>query len=145
MRSTVIAISMAQICACVLALGLVTACSSGPGHGDPSWTSVPITQVSQLVGEWEGTVKKNRAMMPSGSVRLMIRENGSYLFAGESFSKVALGAGMLQPDDGRLVSTSDRRTVRLSLYDHKGVSVLLVESTNHETGDRHSGEFKKLP
>ncbi len=145
MRSTVIAVGMARVCACVLALGLVTACSSSPGHGDPSWTSVPITQVSQVVGEWEGTVKKNRAMMPSGSVRLMIRENGSYLFVGESFSDVALGAGMLQPDDGRLVSASDRRVVKLSLYDHKGVSVVLVEGTNRETGGRYHGEFKKVP
>lgn len=145
MRPTVIAVGMAHVWACVLALGLVTACSSGPGHGDRSWTSVPITQVSQLVGEWEGPVKKNRAMMPSGSVRLMIRENGSYLFVGETFSKVAVGAGMLQPDDGHLVSSSDRRAVRLSLYDHMGVSVLLVEATNHETGDRYHGEFKKVP
>ncbi|MDF0673648.1 MAG: hypothetical protein P0120_04805 [Nitrospira sp.] len=145
MGSTVIAVGMVQGWACVLALGLVTACSSGPGHGDPSWTSVPITQVSQLVGEWEGPIKKNRAMMPSGSVRLMIRENGSYLFVGESFSKVAVGAGMLQPEDGHLVSASDRRAVRLSLYDHKGVSVLLVEATNHETGDRYHGEFKRVP
>lgn len=145
MRSTVIAVGMDQVFACMLALGLVTACSSAPGHGNPSWTSVPITQVSQLVGEWEGPVMKNRAMMPSGSVRLMIRENGSYLFVGESFSKVAVGAGMLQPDEGHLVSSSDRRAVRLSLYDHKGLSILLVEATNHETGDRYHGEFKRVP
>ncbi|MDF0666113.1 MAG: hypothetical protein P0119_08570 [Nitrospira sp.] len=143
MRSTVVTVGMAPMC--VLAVGLVTACSSGPGHGDPSWTSVPLTQVSQVVGEWEGPVKKNRAVMPSGSVRLMIRENGSYLFVGETFSKVSVGAGMLEPDDGHLVSTSDRRAVRLSLYDHKGVSVLLVEATNHETGDRYHGEFKRVP
>ena len=145
MRPTAIAVGLARVCACVLPLSLVTGCSSGPGHGDPSWTPVPITQVSQLVGEWEGPVKKNRDMMPSGSVRLMIRENGTYLFAGESFSKVAVGAGILQPEDGRLVSVSDRHAVRLSLYDHKGVSVLLVEATNRETGDRYHGEFKKVP
>lgn len=145
MRPTVVTVGMAPMCALVLALGLITACSSGPGHGDPSWTSVPITQVSQVVGEWEGTVKKNRDVMASGSVRLMIRENGTYHFVGESFSKVAVGAGMLQPDDGHLVSESDRRAVRLSLYDRKGVSVLLVEAINHETGDRYHGEFTKVP
>ena len=145
MRSTVIAVGRDQVLACMLALVLVTGCSSGRSHGDPTWTLVPITQVSQLVGEWDGPVKKNRAMMPSGSVRLMIRENRSYLFVGETFSKVAVGAGMLQPDEGRLVSTSDRRAVRLSLYDHKGVSVLLVEATNHETGDQYHGEFKRVP
>jgi hypothetical protein len=145
MRPTAIAVGLARVCTFVLALDLVAACSSGPGHGDSTWTSIPITQVGQLVGEWEGPIKKNRAMMPSGSVRLMIRENGTYLFAGESFSKTAVGAGMLQPEDGHLVSVSDRRAVRMSLYDHNGVSVLLVEATNRETGDRYHGEFKKVP
>jgi hypothetical protein len=31
----------------------------------------------------------------------------------------------------------------MSLYDHKGKAVVLVESINHATGERYHGEFTK--
>ena len=60
-------------------LGTLIGCSDGPSLRDPSWTLVPITDLNMVVGEWEGTVKKERATFAGGSVRLMIRENGTYL------------------------------------------------------------------
>lgn len=145
MTPTTITAGAASLYACVLALGLVSACSGGPGRGETSRALVPITEINQVVGEWEGTVMKNHSAIPEGAVRLMVRENGSYLFVGESRVKIAVGAGFLEPRDGRLIGDSDRRTVRLSLYDHQGISILLVEATDHETGDRYHGEFSKVP
>jgi hypothetical protein len=127
-----------------LGLMLLTACSSGPSSKDPSWKLVPITDVQMVAGEWEGLIKKDKATFAEGSVRLIIRANNTYLFAGQTASKVAVGSGDLERRDGRLVGDTDRRAVTFTLYDHKGSAVVLVEATNHETGERYRGEFSKV-
>ena len=131
-----------SIALCMLAV--TAACAAGSPQGDGAYKIVPITEVRMVVGEWEGLVKKDHATLPEGSVRLMIRANSTYLFAGQSASNVAVGSGDLETRDGRLVGDAEKRTVRFTLYDHKGNAVLLVESTNHETGQHYRGEFSKI-
>jgi hypothetical protein len=126
-------------------VGILAGCSSGPSSQDAAWKLVPVSDVNKLVGEWEGPVKKEHATFSEGSVRLIIRANNTYLFAGQTAAKVAVGSGELEPKDGRLVGNSDRRTVTFTLYDHKGKSVVLVEATNHDTGEHYRGELTKLP
>ena len=122
----------------------ITGCAGGSPQKDPSWKLVPITDVQMVVGEWEGLIKKERATLAEGSVRLIIRANQTYLFAGQTASKVAVGSGDLERQDGRLVGNTDRRAVTFTLYDHKGSPVVLVEATNHETGERYRGELTKV-
>jgi len=105
---------------------------------------VPITEVGMVVGEWEGLVKKDHATFPEGSVRLMIRANSTYLFAGQTTSRAAVGSGDLEMRDGRLVGDTEKRAVTFTLYDHKGKAVVLVESIIHETGEHYRGEFTKV-
>lgn len=130
-----------SIGACVL--GVAVGCAAGSLERDASYKMVPIDDVGMVVGEWEGLVKKNHGALSEGSVRLMIRANSTYLFAGQSASNVAVGSGTLEARGGRLVGEAEKRAVRLTLYDHKGKAVLLVESTNHETGDHVNGQFTK--
>jgi hypothetical protein len=124
-------------------LGMLIGCSGGPSQQDPSWILVPISDVHMVAGEWEGTVKIERAIIPEGSVRLMIHDNGTYLFAGQTISDVAIGAGSFEIRDGRLIGDTTRRTLTLTLYSHKGTSVLFLEATKRETGDRYRGVFTK--
>ena len=119
-------------------------CAGGSPQHDASYKLVPITEVGMVVGEWEGLVKKDRATLPEGSVRLMIRANSTYLFAGQTASTAAVGSGDLEARDGRLVGNTDRRAVTFTLYDHKGKAVVFVESTNNATGERLHGEFTKV-
>jgi hypothetical protein len=105
---------------------------------------VPITDASVLVGEWEGLVKKEHDTFPEASVRLMIRSNNTYLFAGQTASKFAVGSGDIEPRDGRLVGETEARAVTFTLYDHKGKAVVHVESTNRSTGERYQGEFTRV-
>ena len=126
---------------CVIALG--AGCAGGSGQ-DASWKVVPITDIGMVVGEWEGLVKKDHAALPDGSVRLMIRANSTYLFAGQTTSATAVGSGDLEAKDGRLVGDTEKRAVMFTLYDHKGAPVVLVESTNRQTGERYRGEFTKI-
>ena len=128
----------------LLVLGLLAGCTSGPSPQDPSWKLVPITDVGVLVGEWEGLMKKEHDTFPGASVRLMIRSNNTYLFAGQTASKFAVGSGDIEPRDGRLVGESDTRAVRFTLYDHQGKAVVHVESTNRATGERYRGEFTRV-
>lgn len=131
--------------AVLLLLGLIMSCSSAQPHQGKDWTQVPVTHIGMVMGVWEGVVTKNGAALPEGSVRLIIRENGSYLFAGQNLRTASVGAGSLQVRDGRLIGTTDRRAATLSLYDHKGTAILAVEATNLETGDRYQGDFVKAP
>ena len=128
----------------VFVVGLLIGCAGASHQHDASWKLVPITEVGMVVGEWEGLVKQDHATLPQGSVRLMIRGNLTYLFAGQGTSTVAVGSGNLEMLDGRLVGDTEKRAVRFTLYDHKGKAVVLVESTNHATGERFSGEFTKV-
>lgn len=128
----------------LIVLSLSMGCTSGPSPQDPSWKLVPITDVGVVVGEWEGVVKREHATFHEGSVRLMIRPNNTYLFAGQSVSTTAVGSGDLEARDGQLVGNTDRRTVTFTLYDHQGKAVLYVESINRDTGERHRGDFTKV-
>ena len=128
----------------IVVIGLLTGCAGGSHEKDPSWKQVPITDVQMIVGEWEGLINKDGATFAEGSVRLIIRANQTYLFAGQTASKVAVGSGDLESQDGRLVADTDRRAVRFTLYDHKGSAIVLVEATNHETGERYRGELTKV-
>ena len=126
-----------------MVLGMVSGCSSGPTPGDPSWTLTPISDIRSVAGEWDGTMRNEQALLLPGTVHLMIRENGTYLFVGQDAVKSAVGSGFLDLRDGRLVGETDRRAVTLTLYDHKGTRILHADSINHQTGDRYHGEFKK--
>src|SRR5262245_12470912 len=90
-------------------VGVLTGCASP--QQDASYKLVPITEVGMVVGEWEGWVKKDHATFPEGSIRLMIRANSTYLFAGETLSTAAVGSGDLEPHDGRLVGNTEKRAV----------------------------------
>ncbi|HEX6948890.1 MAG TPA: hypothetical protein VF127_04775 [Nitrospira sp.] len=125
-------------------VGVVVGCAGGSPQQDASYKLVPITEVGMVAGEWEGLVKKDHATLPEGSVRLMIRANSTYLFAGQTVSAAAVGSGDLEVRDGRLVGETEKRAVRLTLYDHKGKAVVFVESTNLATGERYRGEFTKV-
>ncbi|HKY71726.1 MAG TPA: hypothetical protein VJL88_07380, partial [Nitrospira sp.] len=125
-------------------VALFVGCAGGSPQQDASYKLVPITDVGMLVGEWEGLVKKEHDTLPQASVRLMIRPNNTYLFAGQTTSKFAVGSGDVEPRDGRLVGETDARAVTFTLYDHKGKPVVHVESTNRATGERFRGEFTRV-
>lgn len=131
-------------CAGALIFGILAACAGGTPHQDPSWKMVPITNVRMVVGEWLGTLKKNEALLPEGPVRVMIRDNHTYLFAGETADDIAVGHGRVDIIDGRLTGDAEPRAVTFTLFDHNGTAVLVVDATKHATQDRYHGEFTKV-
>jgi hypothetical protein len=132
-----------KLFAIVVMLGMLIGCSGSPPQQNPAWKLVPITDVNMVVGEWEGTFKHERALFPEGSVRLAVHDDSTYRFVAESTSTTVAGSGPLQIQEGRLVGKTDPRVVTLELYDVNGKAVLVVDSINRESGDRHHGEFTK--
>jgi hypothetical protein len=127
-----------------LVLGMIlTGCAGGPSPEDPSWTLVPITDVSMVAGEWEGTVKEHGAIIPEGTIHLTISENGTYKFVGQRLDDVALGSGFLEIRDGRLSGDTERRIATIALYDHEGKAVLVVDSTARQTEKRYHLELTR--
>ena len=133
-----------RLFACVLLCVAVAACSSTPAQYESKWPPVPIQNLNTVVGEWQGVVMKERQILPAGEVKLMIRENGTYLFVGQTASDMVLGTGNLEVRDGRLEGGSDHRTVSGTLHDKKGKPLLFIEAANRQTGDRYHGEFRKI-
>ena len=123
------AAGLIRICAGVFAVCILMGCSSTPVQGDPSWRLVPIDDVKQVVGEWDGHLRKKGNVLPV-SIQLRIRENGTYLFTGQHAGTVAVGAGFLEFRDGRLRGDTDRRIIMFALYDHNGHAIIWVDATN---------------
>jgi hypothetical protein len=128
----------------VLVCVAVAACSSKPARYESKWPLVPIQNLNTVVGEWQGVVMKERQILPAGEVKLMIRENGTYLFVGQTASDMVLGTGNIEVRDGRLEGGSDLRTVSGTLHDKKGKPLLFIEAANRQSGDRYHGEFTKI-
>ncbi|MGD9728398.1 MAG: hypothetical protein AB7V39_18680 [Nitrospiraceae bacterium] len=127
-----------------LIIGLLAACTGSPAQHDATWKVVRITDVRMVVGDWEGTLKKNGALLAEGQARLMIRANHTFLFAAQTADDMAVGNGMVTIVDGRLIEDTDRRAVTLTLYDHQGKAVIVVDGTKRSTQDRYYGEFRKI-
>lgn len=127
----------------VLVCIAAAACSSKPAHYESKWPLVPIQNLNTVVGEWHGVVMKERRVVPAGEVKLMIRENGTYLFVGQTASDMVLGTGNLEVRDGRLEGGSDLRTVTGTLHDKKGKPLLFIQAANRQTGERFHGEFTR--
>ena len=128
-------------CAGALVLGLLVACAGGPAQQPATW--VPITDVQMVAGKWEGTLKKNDALLAAGAVHLIIRADHTYFFAAKTADEIAVGAGGLALVDGQLIGDTERRFVTFSLYEQQGKMIMIVEGTKRATQDRYHGEFSK--
>jgi hypothetical protein len=117
------AAGLIRICAGVFAVGILIGCSSTV-QGDPSWRLVPLADVKQVVGEWDGNLRIERNVLP-GSIHLRIRENGTYLFTGQHAGTVAVGSGFLESRDGQLNWRYRSSHYHVALYyDHNGNAIL---------------------
>jgi hypothetical protein len=95
-----------------------------------------------VAGKWEGTLKKNDALLAAGAVHLIIRADHTYFFRAQTADEIAVGVGGLAIVDGQLIGDTKRRFVTFSLYE-QGKMIMIVEGTNRATQDRYHGEFSK--
>jgi hypothetical protein len=81
-------------------------------------TLVPITEIKEVEGTWEGLVKNVRTGKDSGRVVVVLTSHdtyGSYSFGGETAQGSLVGTGRVTLQSGRLLSEMGQRTVVLTL------------------------------
>jgi hypothetical protein len=103
-------------------------------------TPVPISDINQVVGHWEGMSKSVLDARDDTAVLLMI-DDKTFEFVGRRMAdRYIVGAGTLVLQDGKLEGTAARLSTTFTLYDREGKSVLIVEVTLKD-GRRFYGEL----
>jgi hypothetical protein len=115
-------------------------CREHQPRRQPSMAPVPISDMKQVAGKWEGVSKRVPDMRDDSEVLLIIDDNGTFEFVGSRMTDMIVGAGRLMLRDGKLVGTTARLSATLTLHDREGTSVLIVEAT-HNDGSRYYGKL----
>jgi hypothetical protein len=79
---------------------------------------VPITEIKEIEGTWEGLVKNVRTGKDSGRVVVVLTSHdtyGTYSFGGETARGSLVGTGRVTLQSGRLLSETGQRTVVFTL------------------------------
>lgn len=131
----------------LLTFVMVILCLEGPGcsglrSDSPESDTVPISDVGTVAGKWKGTLKKVPGVFPVGTVRLNIRENGTFLFSNDRLIDIRVGAGRLTKQDGMLISDEGRRHVTFTLHETHGTQMLIAEGFA-PSGDQFYAEFRR--
>lgn len=95
----------------------LTACAGLGTLQELPLTLVPITDVKQVEGTWEGMVKNVRMGRDAGRIVLVLTTHdtyGSYSFGGDTAQGYIVGAGRLTVQSGQLLSDMGQRTVVLT-------------------------------
>ena len=107
---------------CLVSLLLVSSLAACAGLGTQQeipLTLVPITDVKEVEGTWEGLVKNVRTGRDAGRIVLVLTTHdtyGSYSFGGDTAQGYIVGAGRLTVQSGQLLSDMGQRTVVLTSY-----------------------------
>ena len=106
---------------------------------------VSIIDVNRLVGNWGGPLRFEPRHRTDDYVRLVISEHGAYQFGSARIVGIFSGSGVMQLDEGKaVVHTEKGGTIRFTLYDRGGESVLLAKGVSHE-GWKAEAELNRLP
>jgi hypothetical protein len=125
----------------ILMAYVILSCTAPNPPKQKPWEYSPITEMTQVVGRWEGLLIR----VPSSSreedwVKVIIRPDGAYAF--ESYRPIGVfrGKGQFTLNDGRLTATSERGSLSASLYRFSDARMLKAEATASD-GNRYRAEL----
>jgi len=98
----------------LLLVSSLAACAGLGTQQEIPLTLVPITDVKEVEGTWEGLVKNVRTGRDSGRVVVVLTSHdtyGTYSFGGETAQGSLVGTGRVTLQSGRLLSETGQRTV----------------------------------
>jgi len=134
---------------CIL-LGIVSAillsmgCATAPAPLLPKH-EVSIMDLNSLTGKWGGPLRFEPRHRTDDYVRLIIKENGTYQFVSARIIGIFSGSGVIQLDEGKAIAhTAKGGTIRFTLYDRGGESVLLAKGVSHK-GWKAEAELNRVP
>ncbi|WP_454061207.1 hypothetical protein [Candidatus Nitrospira salsa] len=113
-------------------LTILTACTGVHLPESPSWKEVPIMNVEDVAGKWEGTTwTEPKTVRQEDWVKVRITEEGQYEFASYRMIGAWLGGGTLNLENGKLVTepNPDTGSATFILYEDNGQRMLKAQGT----------------
>ena len=113
-------------------LATLIACTGAHIPDQPVWTESPITDIKQVMGNWEGrTWPEPRTRRQEDWVKVRINEEGQFEFASYRTIGAWLGKGQLTLDKGKLVTEPQPEggAATFTLYEGDGQRMLKVQGT----------------
>jgi hypothetical protein len=111
----------------LLLVSSLAACAGLGTQQEIPLTLVPITDVKEVEGTWEGLVKNVRTGRDAGRIVLVLTARdtyGSYSFGGDTAQGYIVGTGRLSVQSGQLLSDMGQRTVVLTFCQRSNEKVL---------------------
>lgn len=111
----------------LLLVSSLAACAGLGKQQEIPLTLVPITDLKEVEGTWEGLMKNVRTGKDAGRIVMVLTAHdtyGSYSFGGDTSQGYIVGAGRLTVQNGQLLSDMGQRTVVLTFCQRSNEKVL---------------------
>jgi len=127
----------------VCCLSITYGCETAERSKPLQWVQVPIADVSDVAGKWDGLMRRIPPDRRDDWVTVAIASDGKYEFSSLRTIGVFSGHGEFALNDGKLISKSERGTVEASLYEAGGQRLLKAKGRAAD-GTEYTAEVKPV-
>ena len=125
----------------LLCLLMSYGCHTAERSEAPQRVQVPIADVSEVAGKWDGLMRRIPPDRRDDWVTVLIAPDGRYEFSSLRTIGVFTGHGQFALKDGKLLSTSERGSVEAVLYE-AGSQRMLKANGRAADGTEYTAEVK---
>ena len=124
-------------------LAMSSACQSTEHADQTQWVQVPIADVSDVAGKWDGLMRRIPPDRRDDWVTVAIASDGRYEFSSLRTIGVFSGHGEFAVNEGKLLSRSERGSVEAVLY-QAGSQRMLKAKGRAADGTEYTAEVKPV-
>lgn len=125
----------------ILCLGMIYGCQTADRAEPPQWVQVPIADVSDVAGKWDGLMRRIPPDRRDDWVTVAIAPDGRYEFSSLRTIGIFTGHGEFELKDGKLLSKSERGTVEAALFQAANQRMLKAKGRAAD-GTEYTAEVK---
>ena len=125
----------------MMCLAMSYGCQPNERSEPSQWVQVPIADVSDVAGKWDGLMRRIPPDRRDDWVTVAIASDGRYEFSSLRTIGIFTGHGEFAINEGRLVSKSERGTVEAVLY-QSGTQRMLKAKGRAADGTEYTAEVK---
>ena len=140
MRKSVRWSTMLPIFVCAVLI-LSHGCQTAEQSEAPQWIQIPIADVADVAGEWDGLMRRIPPERRDDWVTVTISSSGQYQFTSLRTIGVFSGQGEFAVNDGRLKSSSERGSIEAVLFEASGQRMLKANGRTTD-GTEYTAEVK---
>jgi hypothetical protein len=120
---------------------MAVGCETTERPAQPQWVQVPIADVANVAGKWNGVMRRVPPERRDDWVTVSIAPDGRYQFNSLRTIGVFSGHGEFAVNEGKLLSKSERGTVEAVLYEG-GSQQMLKAKGRAADGTEYTAEVK---